>query len=220
MLFIFCPEDAFCFCFFGLQLLLLLCSGLRFNDDVILLFISSMFAFPSKNLYPTAVSPYLPTMWLNLTNCSKNRSKMTGLFLTRWTVSSQKSLCFSCSICEDTNLKPSCESSNLKLLSTCTSPDSYSYRQDLVMVYQVCHHQSRQPLACFLYRRNITLAGNTFFIFTQPITAAVVHHAMTHRSGIRIKCRVWMCIPRSANLVHESRRFLSMNVVPYRCRKG
>lgn len=210
----------FVFVFFALQLLLLLCSGLRLNDDVILLFISSMFAFPSKNLYPTAVSPSLPTVWLNLTNCSKNRSKMTGLFLTRWTVSSQKSLCFSCGICEDTSLKPSCESSNLKLLSTCTSPDSSSYRQDLVMVYLVWHHQSRRPLACFLYRRNIRLAGNTLFIFTQPTTAAVVHHAMTHRSGIRIKCRVWMGIPRSANLVHESRRFFSMNVVPCRCRKG
>lgn len=45
--------------FFFTPLLLLLCFSPRFNDDVILLFDPSTFAFPSSNLYPKAVSRHL-----------------------------------------------------------------------------------------------------------------------------------------------------------------
>lgn len=44
---------------FFTPLLLLLCFSPRFNDDVILVFDSSTFAFPSSNLYPKAVSQHL-----------------------------------------------------------------------------------------------------------------------------------------------------------------
>lgn len=57
--FSFNSQRCWCSFFFFTPLLLLLCFSPRFNDDVILLFDPSTFAFPSSNLYPKAVSRHL-----------------------------------------------------------------------------------------------------------------------------------------------------------------